>query len=85
MKDGFMFLVLLAVIMTPMFPVLLKSKCPGCGKRKLENLETEKNGKTFVTFYRCHNCQQHYQQEKSGPLKEIAPRQAKPESELISA
>lgn len=75
MKDGFMILVIIAVMLTPMFPILLKSKCPCCGKRKLEHLETsneEVNGKKrYITFYRCHNCENKFERNKSGPLKQV--------------
>lgn len=85
-RDGFMILVLLAVMLTPFFPILLKSKCPLCRKRKLEHLDTEKSegtrGNTFITFYRCHNCRTEFQQEKSGPLK---PRALSESNETHSA
>lgn len=75
MKDGYMIFVILVVLFTPFLPLFLKSKCPSCGKRKLEKLGTEAvetvdSSKTFVTRYRCHACLKHFQQEKSGPLTE---------------
>lgn len=73
MKDNYMIFVLLAVMLTPFFPVLLKSKCPACKKRKLEHLDTVtkeiKNKSTFVTYYVCHHCKQQFMREKSGPLQ----------------
>lgn len=75
MKDGFMVLVLILVMITPMFPFLLKSKCPKCSKRKLEHLETEQRGagraKTFITSYHCHACGADFERNKSGPLVAI--------------
>lgn len=73
MKDNYMIFVLIAVMLTPFFPVLLKSKCPQCKKRKLEHLETVtkeiKDKATFITYYVCHHCQQQFMRVKSGPLK----------------
>lgn len=90
MKDNYMIFVLLAVMLTPLFPVLLKSKCPSCKKRKLEHLETVtqeiKNKATFITYYVCHHCKQQFLRVKSGPLKPIVietEEQLKPE-ELAS-
>ena len=75
MKDGFMILVLILVMITPMFPFLLKSKCPKCNKRKLEHLDTEQRGdgraKTFITNYHCHACGADFERNKSGPLVAI--------------
>lgn len=80
MKDGFMILVLLLVMITPMFPILLKGKCPKCNKRKLEKLETETHGegrtKTYVTGYHCHACKTDFKQNKSGPLKVVVAKTA---------
>ena len=88
MKDGFMILVILAVMLTPMFPILLKSKCPKCKKRKLEHLETIKNEESqknsFITLYRCHSCETRFERHRSGPLKEVATPEEK-ESGLVSA
>jgi len=75
MKESFMIFVILAVLFTPFLPLVLKSKCPSCGKRKLENLgteaiETDDSAKTFMTRYRCHACLKHFKQEKSGKLQE---------------
>lgn len=76
MKDSYMLLVLLIVMLSPMLPAMLKSKCPVCKKRKLEHLETvnsDASGKsTFITYYLCHNCKQKFEREKSGPLKQSA-------------
>lgn len=75
MKDSYMIFVILAVLFTPFLPLVLKSKCPSCGKRKLEKLGTEivegaDAFKTYVTRYRCHACMKHFEQEKSGKLQE---------------
>lgn len=76
MKDSYMIIAILAVMLTPFFPVLLKSKCPNCKKRKLEHLETisgeSTKGATYTTYYHCHNCDAQFQREKSGPLKAVA-------------
>lgn len=81
MKDSYMIFVILAVLATPLLPLFLKSKCPSCGKRKLEKLGTQtvesaNQTKTYVTNYRCHACLKHFQQEKSGQLKEVAAPEA---------
>ena len=74
--DVFMLLVVLAVLGSPFLPILLKSKCPSCQKKKLEHLETvtpevEGGKKTFITLYHCHSCNKQFQRVKSGPLLEI--------------
>ena len=83
MKDGFMVLVLILVMITPMFPFLLKSKCPTCKKRKLENLETVQEGQgkkaTYITRYFCHACETQFEQNKSGPLRAVATESSEPE------
>ncbi|MBP7862276.1 hypothetical protein KA183_11380 [bacterium] len=81
MKDGYMIFVILAVLFTPFLPLVLKSKCPLCGKRKLEKLGTEivkgeDASKVYVTRYRCHACMKHFEQEKTGKLKEASPPEA---------
>jgi len=81
-----MLLVVLAVLASPFLPIMLKSKCPACDKKKLEHLETvtpenESGKKTFITLYHCHNCNKQFQRVKSGPLLEIqteSPTQAEP-------
>lgn len=87
MKDGFMILVLILVMITPMFPFLLKSKCPNCKKRKLEHLDTEQRGEgrkmTYITSYHCHACGEDFEQNKSGPLLAIK-KQAVVSEELPS-
>lgn len=77
MKDWYMIFALLAVIATPMFPYLLKTKCPKCGKRKLEHLETVKNEDSaeYYTFYRCHACLSDFRQKRSGKLELLAQEQ----------
>ena len=73
MKDWYMIFALLAVIATPMFPYLLKSKCPRCAKRKLEHLESIKMAgakrSDLFTYYRCHACQGSFRQKRSGKLE----------------
>ena len=79
MKDSYMIFVILAVLFTPFLPLVLKGKCPSCGKRKLEKLGTEvlqaeDASKTYMTKYRCHACMKHFEQEKTGKLQEaVAP------------
>lgn len=85
MKDGFMILVLILVMITPMFPFLLKSKCPNCKKRKLEHLDTEQRGEgrkmTYITSYHCHACGEDFEQNKSGPLVATKKRAAAAEEQ----
>ncbi|MCW5821737.1 MAG: hypothetical protein KIT34_02980 [Cyanobacteria bacterium TGS_CYA1] len=81
MKDSYMIFVILAVLATPLLPLFLRSKCPSCGKRKLEKMGTEtiesaELNKTYITKYRCHACLKHFEQEKSGQLKEAAAPEA---------
>lgn len=68
-----MIFALLAVIATPMFPWLLKSKCPRCSKRKLEHLESVHvdgaKSSDFYTYYKCHSCQTSFRQKRSGKLE----------------
>jgi len=82
--DSFMMLVVLAVILSPFLPIVLKSKCPVCNKRKLEHLETvnmqEADKKEFVTLYRCHNCKSDFERVRSGPLQLV-----EPEGDTLSA
>lgn len=75
-KDSYMYIVILLVMLTPLFPVLLKSKCPACRKRKLEHLDTVNSKSalgavTYITHYVCHNCSTRFEREKSGPLKVV--------------
>ncbi len=77
MKDNYMILVLLAIMLTPFFPILLKSKCPVCKKKKLEHLESvntaaEGQRQNFITYYRCHNCENEFERVRSGPLKQVS-------------
>jgi transposase-like protein len=72
MKDSHMIFVLLAVLITPFLPFILKGKCPQCGKRKLESIESpESIGKTsspFIAYFTCNACRTNFMREKSGPL-----------------
>lgn len=65
MKDFHWYIVFGTILLTPFLPILLKAKCPACGKRKLHELETvppgheelpESEKNTFVTFFLCENC-----------------------------
>jgi hypothetical protein len=73
MFDWLMVAVVLSILATPFLPLLLKGKCPACSKRQLESLETVRtaleSGRTYVTYYRCHNCDSCFQRENSGPLQ----------------
>lgn len=75
MKDWYMIFALLAVIATPMFPYLLKTKCPKCAKRKLEHLETVQNegSSEYFTYYKCHACDSDFVQKRSGKLEQYTP------------
>jgi hypothetical protein len=75
MKDSYMIFVLLAVMITPFLPQLLKPKCPSCTKRKLETLENEtatsqEEGK-YITYFNCKACQGRFKREKSGPIEAL--------------
>jgi hypothetical protein len=76
MKDNYMVFVLLAVLITPFLPNLLKAKCPDCGKRKLDTIDfgsESEEGRQFaeryITGFSCRHCQAKFWKEKSGPLK----------------
>ncbi|HEY9679879.1 MAG TPA: hypothetical protein V6C76_17885 [Drouetiella sp.] len=77
MKDAHWIIVFAVILITPFLPVLLRDKCPGCKRRKLNSLETLKvhaddGPQTFsyITFYKCDNCLNLYKRIKSGPLEE---------------
>ncbi len=75
MKDSYMIFVLLAVMITPFLPQLLKAKCPTCAKRKLETLDNEttlsqEEGK-YITYFNCKACQVRFKREKSGPIEPL--------------
>lgn len=84
MKDWYMIFALLAVIATPMFPFLLKTKCPRCSRRKLEHLETVQNKESaeYYTFYRCHSCSCTFKQKRSGKLEPCAAEEREAELQL---
>jgi len=69
-KDWYMIFVLLAILVTPFLPILLKGKCPQCGKRKLESLEKDDNS-PFVSHHACGNCKTRFTRERSGPLQPV--------------
>ena len=70
MKDWYMIFVLLAILVTPFLPILLKGKCPKCGKRKLELLERDDNN-SFVSHHACAECKTRFIKERSGPLQAV--------------
>lgn len=77
MKDSYMIFVLLAVMITPFLPQLLKGKCPSCGKRKLEALDSAPDGAEetpFLSYHACKNCLTNFRREKSGPLQAMGAR-----------
>jgi hypothetical protein len=76
MKDFHWIIVFAAILITPFLPALLRSKCPGCKKRKLQSLDTVKvhaDGEsarfTYVTLYRCDSCGGCFKRLKSGELQ----------------
>lgn len=75
MKDSYMVFVLLAVMLTPFLPLMLKGKCPACGKRKLETLETpqatDENAISYTSHHRCKACSATFTRERSGPLTPV--------------
>lgn len=77
MKDSHMLFVLLAILITPFLPVLLKGKCPSCGKRKLESLDHNDGGisggdtNPYLAYFHCKACQTRFVREKSGPMQAI--------------
>lgn len=82
MKDWYMIFALLAVIATPLFPILLKSKCPRCSKRKLEHLESVHvegaKPSDFYTYYKCRSCETDFRQKRSGKLEPYSVEQPSP-------
>ncbi len=72
MKESFMIFVIMAVILTPFLPSLLKGKCPNCGKRKLDTFEPELAEApppgTYMAYFSCQNCEMRFERNKSGPL-----------------
>ena len=77
MKDSHMLFVLLAILVTPFLPFILKGKCPNCSRRKLESLEQSPQAVSgvepnpFVSYFSCKNCQAQFMRERSGPLQRI--------------
>lgn len=73
MKDWHWFLILGSVMITPFLPLLLKSKCMSCGKRKLQSIDTLRlcpeggdGSPTYLTFYKCDHCGQHFKRNRTG-------------------
>lgn len=74
MKDWHWFVVFAVILITPFLPSILKSKCPGCSKRKIEKLNTlrvmqEGDTYTYLTFYHCHACNGFFKQVRSGSFE----------------
>jgi hypothetical protein len=72
MKDWYMVFVLIAVLVTPLLPQLLKKKCPKCTKRALSSLEANPDetapSNPYLSFYACQACGSRFKQVKSEPL-----------------
>jgi hypothetical protein len=70
-----MLLVLLSVLATPFLPLFLKGKCPNCGKRKLDSLESTENGgknaNPYVAYFNCRACHSKFMRDKSGPMQPV--------------
>jgi len=73
MKDSYMIFVLLAILVTPLLPALLKGKCPNCGKRKLETAEgaADKGQSPYISYFSCSACHSKFMRDKSGPLQPL--------------
>jgi len=76
MKDWHWIFVFAVILITPFLPNILREKCPGCRRRKLQSLETLKvhsdNGPdsfSYITFYQCDRCKSLFKRNKSGPLE----------------
>lgn len=77
MKDLHWFIVFGLLLATPFLPAILKAKCPKCGKRKVQSLDTlrvpaedEASGITFVALYRCDSCRELFKKVKNGQMLE---------------
>jgi len=77
MKDLHWVFIFAAILITPFLPALIRSKCPGCGKRNLQSLDTLKlhadapaSPYTYITLYRCDKCGKLFKRTKSGSLQE---------------
>jgi hypothetical protein len=75
MKDWYMILVFLAILVTPFLPFILKAKCPACGKRKLESLDTaespSKSSSPYISYFYCGACHCKFVRDKSGPIQPL--------------
>jgi len=75
MQDSYMIFVLLAVLVTPLLPGLLKAKCPNCNKRKLETIEASQTASRrpnpHIAHFSCSACQSKFMRDKSGPMQPI--------------
>lgn len=80
MKDFHWYIVFATILLTPFLPLLLKIKCPACGKRKLHELETihpgneqmpEAEKTTFVTFFACESCGGRWKRIRSLKLQAV--------------
>jgi len=73
MKDWHWFIVLGSILITPLLPYILRARCPQCGRRKLQSLDTFRSERekeaTYITFHQCDHCKCIFRQEKSSPLK----------------
>lgn len=92
MKDWHWFIVFAVILITPLLPNILRDKCPGCSRRKLNSLETLKvhadggpDTFSYITFYRCEKCSNMYKRVKSAPLELSSPEEYKLLSEAAVA
>jgi hypothetical protein len=77
MKDLHWIFIFAAILITPFLPAMIRGKCPGCGKRKLQSLDTLKlhadsdsSPFTYITLYRCDSCDSLFKRTKSGSLEQ---------------
>lgn len=74
MKDWHWFVIFAVILITPFLPIFLRSKCPACGKRRLDQKDTIKVNDqvagtvSFLSFVNCLDCNQWFKRERTGPL-----------------
>lgn len=74
MKDWHWFLVFASILITPFLPALMKAKCPECGKRKLNSLDTlrdytvSETERIYNSFHRCDACLAYFKQKNGAAL-----------------
>ncbi len=92
MKDWHWIFVFAAILITPLLPNILREKCPSCGRRKLQSLETLKvhsgdgpESFSYITFYRCDRCNSVFKRNKSDPMEDSTREEYKLMSEAAIA